>query len=263
MLRFLMLHIASGLVSLIPFAGVCAQDSSKFRAKSPNLQVSQCDGGACLNARVVGVTDGDTVTLLLPGAGGIEQVKARLTEIDAPERAQPWGARARQALANKVFGRQVQVPQAKQDRYGRLLARLYLDGRDINREMVREGHAWVYRSYATENWLPDEAQARSAGLGLWSLGAEQAVAPWQWRRGERARKLVARNDPQPPTDTQQGFSCGAKRYCKQMTSCEEALFHLASCGLSSLDGDKDGLPCESLCRGNAAGPFSATALLGD
>lgn len=263
MLRFLMLHIASGLVSLIPLAGVSAQESPKIPATAPNLEVPQCDGGACLNAQVVGVTDGDTVTLLLPKAGGFEQAKARLTEIDAPERAQPWGARARQALADKVFGRQVQVPRANKDRYGRLLARLYLDGRDINREMVREGHAWVYRRYATENWLPDEAQARKAGLGLWSLGAEQAVAPWQWRRGERARKQAAGSGPPPASGAQRDFSCGGKRYCKQMTSCEEALFHLTSCGLASLDRDQDGMPCEGLCRGNAAGPFSVTTLLGD
>ena len=253
MFRFPVLLIASGLASLIPIVGICAENKSKFGEYAANLQVPPCSLASCPTARVVGVADGDTLTLLLLGAGGVQRIKARLTEIDAPERAQPWGARARQALADKVFGREVQVTSGRNDRYGRLLARLYVGGRDINREMVREGHAWVYRSYATENWLPDEAAARSAGLGLWSLGAERAVAPWQWRRGERSREPAARDNPHPASSGRLAFSCGAKRYCKQMTSCEEARFHLARCGLNGLDGDQDGRPCESLCRGEAAG----------
>ncbi|WP_218915870.1 excalibur calcium-binding domain-containing protein [Sphingomonas jaspsi] len=43
------------------------------------------------------------------------------------------------------------------------------------------------------------------------------------------------------------FQCGAKRYCTQMNSCEEAQFHFRQCGLSRLDGDSDGIPCEDLC----------------
>jgi len=58
-------------------------------------------------------------------------------------------------------------------------------------EMVREGHAWVYRRYAVEDWLPDEAAARDSGLGLWSAGVDAPVPPWEWRRGKRAAKVVA------------------------------------------------------------------------
>ena len=104
-----------------------------------------CAAPSCFEAPVVAVADGDTVTVLRQTTAGPRQVRVRLTEIDAPERGQPWGARARQALADKVFRQTVRVSASGEDRYGRLLARLYitdgdtLTGRDVNREMVREG----------------------------------------------------------------------------------------------------------------------------
>ena len=214
-----------------------------------------CGNQSCFAAKVVGVSDGDTVTLLMQGDAGPSQVRTRLTEIDAPERRQPWGARSRQALANKLFGQQVLVASSGKDRYGRLLARLRIGNRDINREMVRDGHAWVYRRYATENWLPDETAARNAGRGLWSLHGSQRMPPWEWRQRQRQAKAAQRSTParsQRSTTARSPavLSCGAKRYCAEMTSCAEARFHLRTCALTSLDGDGDGVPCERrLCRG--------------
>lgn len=133
---------------------------------------------------MVGISDGDTVRLLIERNGSPAQVRLRLTEIDTPERGQPWGARARQALSSKLFRRQVLVASKGEDHYGRLLGRVYLDGRDINREMIREGHAWVYRRYSSDIWLlEDERLAREGGLGLWSLPESQRIPPWEWRRG--------------------------------------------------------------------------------
>lgn len=218
-----------------------------------------CREQRCFAAKVVGISDGDTVTLLLLNGGDAGPVKARLTEIDAPERRQPWGARSSQALANKVFGQQVLVASSGEDRYGRLLARLHLGNRDINRELVREGHAWVYRRYATQNWLPDEAAARNAGRGLWSLHSSQTTPPWEWRQRERQTKAAQRTTNTRSTKAAHrpamarnaaSFSCGGKRYCREMVSCAEARFHLQTCALATLDGDQDGIPCERrLCRG--------------
>ena len=206
-----------------------------------------CREQRCFAAKVVGISDGDTVTLLLLNGGDAGPVKARLTEIDAPERRQPWGAHSSQALANKVFGQQVLVASSGEDRYGRLLARLHLGNRDINRELVREGHAWVYRRYATQNWLPDEAAARNAGRGLWSLHSSQTTPPWEWRQRERQTKAAHR--PAMARNAA-SFSCGGKRYCREMVSCAEARFHLQTCALATLDGDQDSIPCERrLCRG--------------
>jgi endonuclease YncB( thermonuclease family) len=129
--------------------------------------------------KVISIADGDTLRILYRDG----QLKIRLAEIDTPERKQPWGNRARQALSDKVFGKIVDVVEIDRDRYGRIVGRIYLDGRDINREMVAEGHAWVYRKYMRdESLLTDEAVAREAGRGLWSLPEAKRVPPWEWRR---------------------------------------------------------------------------------
>lgn len=86
-------------------------------------------------ARSWGVTDGDTITVLVAQ----RPVKVRLAEIDAPERGQPWGAQAKKALSDKIFGQVVEVRVVDTDRYGRTVGHVHLKGRDINREMVQEG----------------------------------------------------------------------------------------------------------------------------
>ncbi len=105
--------------------------------------------------------------------------------------------------------------------------------------MVREGHAWAYRQYLSDgSLLMDEAKAKEQGIGLWSIA--DPVAPWEWRRGSRSRTI--------PLTPAESFTCGSKTYCRDMISCEEAMFYLQQCGLNRLDGDGDGIPCESLCR---------------
>ena len=70
------------------------------------------------------------------------------------------------------------------DRYGRTVGHIWLGSRDINREIVREGHAWVYRRYMKDkSLLDDENHARQGKLGLWSL--PDAVQPWEWRRKKK------------------------------------------------------------------------------
>ncbi len=82
-----------------------------------------------------------------------------------------------------MFGQVVGVVEIDRDRYGRIVGRIYLGSRDIKREMVAEGHAWVYRKYMRdESLLEDETASREAMLGLWSLPEAQRVPPWEWRR---------------------------------------------------------------------------------
>jgi endonuclease YncB( thermonuclease family) len=95
-----------------------------------------------LEGNVVGITDGDTLTILVDRT----QHKIRLAQIDTPERSQPWGTRARQALSEKVFRKDVTVRVSDTDRYGRLIGEIWLGDRDINRELIREGYAWAYQS---------------------------------------------------------------------------------------------------------------------
>ncbi|MCB1882060.1 MAG: thermonuclease family protein, partial [Gammaproteobacteria bacterium] len=75
------------------------------------------------------------------------------------------------------------VVQVSTDRYQRLVGRVFLDGRNINAEMVADGAAWVYRKYSDDPELLElERQAREQGRGLWALQEDQRVAPWEWRR---------------------------------------------------------------------------------
>ena len=158
-----------------------------FALLASGSSADPCDASSCLDALVVGISDGDTVTLLVQDDGRQFQTRFRLTEIDTPERGQPWGTRARQALAGKVFRQRVRIVSEGVDRYDRMLGKIYFEGRDINREMVREGHAWAYRQYLSdESLLDDERRAREAGAGLWSMPEAQQVPPWEWRRSGRS-----------------------------------------------------------------------------
>ena len=108
--------------------------------------------------------------------------------IDTPERAQPFGRRAGQALAKNVFGKVVQVDDLGKDRYGRTLGIVRLGTRNVNLELVREGWAWWYRKYAPKNkeLAAAEAAARKAKRGLWADA--KPIPPWDWRQSERERK---------------------------------------------------------------------------
>lgn len=204
---------------------------------------AQLAPGLEYSGQVVAIADGDTFTFLTTDK---RQIKVRLAEIDTPERAQPYGSRARQALSDLIFGKEVRVEEADTDRYGRLVGHVYIGNLHVNRQLVRQGMAWVYRQYLEDRTLlQDEQAARDAKLGLWSLPATEQVPPWEWRRGVKAK---AGPMAKAEGNKAQKFSCEGKTRCSEMTSCEEARFYLNECGVSSLDGDKDGVPCEKLCH---------------
>ncbi len=164
-------------------------------------------------------------------------MKIRLAQIDAPESEQAFGQKSRQSLAEMVFNKWVSVEKETVDKYGRTVGTVFVDGMDVNKNQVARGMAWVYLKYAHDKTLVQiEDNARQARAGLW--GDPNPVPPWEYRHG--GAKPTAATVP-AATGT-----CGTKRYCRQMSSCEEAKQYLA-CGVSSLDKDGDGVPCESLC----------------
>jgi endonuclease YncB( thermonuclease family) len=133
-------------------------------------------------ARVVGIADGDTITVLTAEK---RQVKVRLYGIDAPETGQDFGSRAKQAASELAFGKTVTVRPHDTDRYGRTVAEVFLpDGRSLNREMVRQGMAWWFRNFAPadRDLAALEAEAKAAHRGLW--GHPNPTPPWDWRKGE-------------------------------------------------------------------------------
>ena len=134
--------------------------------------------GVGVAARVLAVVDGDSLEV----RAGDEKLQVRLHGIDCPEWDQPHGAEAREFTTVLALGRMVKLLTRDEDAYGRRVAEVLLeDGRSLNRELVRAGHAWWYRRYSA---APDlerlEGEARAAGRGLWRH--PDPVPPWVWRR---------------------------------------------------------------------------------
>lgn len=137
-----------------------------------------------LGGRVVGVTDGDTITVL---AGGNVQEKIRLAGIDAPEVGQPFGQASKRNLSDQLHGRQVVVEWVKRDRYGRIVGKVLVNGNDACLGQIKSGLAWHYKKYEDEQspaertaYALAEDAAKAAKTGLWSEAA--AVPPWEWRK---------------------------------------------------------------------------------
>lgn len=193
------------------------------------------------NAKVIAVLDGDTVLVARPGK---RPAKVRLASIDAPEKAQPYGARSRQALAELVLGHEVRVDTVATDKYGRWVAQLTRDGHSVNQQQVSSGMAWEYSHFHRDReYAALQHEAQQARRGLWAQ--PDPVPPWEWRKSHPVTGAAPRDRSLPSAAAD--FSCGHKRHCSQMRSCDEAHFFLSHCGLSSLDKDGDGIPCPALC----------------
>ncbi|RYG57880.1 MAG: thermonuclease family protein [Alphaproteobacteria bacterium] len=148
---------------------------------------------------VVGVSDGDTITARCGSQGAFDQVKVRIGAIDAPEKAQPFGQRSKQAMSGLTFGKEVRLECSKTDRYRRSVCSVWVapssapDGPrtlDAGLAMVSVGMAWWYREYSSEQtaqargqyeFAEREAQTRRAGLWL----DAEPTAPWDWRQLRR------------------------------------------------------------------------------
>lgn len=153
-------------------------------------------GGALadtFDARVVGVTDGDTITVL---DANKQQHKIRFNGIDAPESRQPFGTRSTQNLARYVARKDVRLECSKVDRYGRKVCKVWVQPGDCPRchktldvglAQITDGMAWWYRRYADEQTSEDrgryesaENEARLRKRGLWA--DDNPLPPWEWRR---------------------------------------------------------------------------------
>ena len=131
--------------------------------------------------KVKWVVDGDTVHATKEG----KLYKIRLTEIDAPERDQPYGSESTQLLKQLLEDGYFDVDISGIDIYERHLGRLYDNGVDINREMVEQGLAWVYDKYVTDkSFYENQSSAQKNNRGLWQN--PESIAPWYWRQRGRA-----------------------------------------------------------------------------
>ena len=126
-------------------------------------------------AKVVKISDGDTITILQ----NKEQTKVRLYGIDAPEKKQDYGQKSRQFLASLIAGQMVEVEPKGKDRYKRTLGIIHFKGQDINAQMVLNGYAWAYVKYS-RIYVDQEKTARKNKLGLWQ--SSDPTPPWQLRK---------------------------------------------------------------------------------
>ncbi len=141
--------------------------------------------GALLICAVVGISDGDTLKARCDVNGTLTNLTVRLSEIDAPEKGQPFGHQSKQHLSDLCYRKRAEVRPASRDRYGRTAAQVICDGTDANAAMVRSGIAWAYTRYLTDPRVRAmEVIAQREHLGIWSQAG--GVPPWEWRaRGGR------------------------------------------------------------------------------
>ncbi len=137
-----------------------------------------------ITGRVVGVHDGDTLTLLT--ADKVE-VKVRLWGIDAPETGQAFGKNSKESLSDLAFKKEASVEEKSKDRYGRVVGVVTVAGKNVNLVQVETGMAWWYRDYAKKaaDFQKAEEQARTKKLGLWAN--KDPVPPWQWRKEKKEK----------------------------------------------------------------------------
>jgi endonuclease YncB( thermonuclease family) len=138
--------------------------------------------------KVVGVSDGDTLTVLTEGN---KPVMVRIFGIDAAESSQPFGTKSKQFASDMAFGKSVTVEKTGVDRYGRTLGVVKVGDKSVGLESVRRGLAWWYRQYAPSSMKikAAEAEARAAKRGIWTEG--NPTAPWECHRGGKSPKRGA------------------------------------------------------------------------
>jgi endonuclease YncB( thermonuclease family) len=251
-----------GLIALLSILHCVPATAETYNYRvCPKLSAKEAEKP--LPVGVVRVVDGDTIDVRkITDSDKVKPYRIRLAEIDAPETSQPYGKDSTGLLGTLVLGRTIDLYYIDCDSRRRIVGSLMIGTLYVNAEMVKRGAAWFYTEFSDSAALYDlENRARDSKLGLWALPKAQTVEPWIWRKmtaeehdairanASRVQSTVA--SPVSATESvtaPQSLTCGAKTYCREMTSCGEALFHLEECGLTRLDGDGDGVPCETLCR---------------
>lgn len=191
--------------------------------------------------KVLKVIDGDTIDIEING----KKENIRLIGIDAPESGQCFGnestSKAHKLLSSQVIVLEKDPSQDERDRYGRLLGYIFLsDGTNIQELMIREGFVREYtysKPYKYQSLFKNaQVEAQNNKRGLWQDGACS----------------IPTIEPKPSgsvqNNVQGSYTCDCSKLCGQIQTCDEAYFQLNNCSCTKRDSDKDGVPCESLCR---------------
>ena len=185
-------------VALLMLSCSCRNEVTESKActKLPRPAATPSERGTDetqITLHVSRVIDGDTFEGRLDNGGNpgvnpwmlqLTKIVVRISGIDAPERGQWYGDVATLHLQWLIGGKAAGLKLKQKDTYGRWIATVYLNGADISEEMLKEGLAWHYKEHdSNPRYAQLEAEAKQAGLGLWS--DDQAVPPWEWRRMDK------------------------------------------------------------------------------
>ena len=234
-----------------------------------------------LEGSIIKVTDGDTIVFK---DNNNEVLKVRLTQIDAPESKQKFGLESTKSLKDLCLNQNGRLEISGIDKYERTLAIVYCNDINANIHQLKNGLAWVYDDYVTEyTYYKYQNEAKKNKLGLWI--DEYPLAPWDFRKNKksydyRIKELETKYSKLKQSTAKQieiykkeikilskktveflnsvvteksnlnddnRFDC-LKKTCTQMLSCDEAYYKLEQCDMKALDRDKDGIPCESICK---------------
>lgn len=133
---------------------------------------------------VVGVSDGDTITVL---SDSKQEVKIRLYGIDCPEKRQDFGTKAKQFTSDAAFGKRVDVDALTIDKYGRTIGIVKVNGSNLSQMLIESGMAWVYDQYCKmeecATWRKAQERANSKRVGVWSM--KNPTPPWEFRHADK------------------------------------------------------------------------------
>lgn len=161
---------------------------------SPLLLVALLAINPAYADRVIGIADGDTLTVLHDQ----RPLKIRLADIDAPEKKQAFGQRSKESLSDLCWNKDATYRTQTIDKYGRTVARVSCAGIDANRVQVERGLAWVYSQYNTDSSLPSvQAAAKSSRKGLWADNAP--MPPWEFRHPIKQTSYQPKTAADDPT----------------------------------------------------------------
>lgn len=202
----------------------CRQSDNSVNESTKNVE----DNTA--GYKVIAIKDGDTIEILKDG----KPLRVRLLGVDAPEKNQDFGTRARQFTSDLCFGKFVNLVIDGNDRYGRTVGTIILpDGRSLNQELVRGGFAWHYKAYSKDEELARlEIEARTQKVGLWA--GKDPIAPWDFRKNQRTGvgNISTENIPAKPSDASRTVyicdSKGATTYhntktCSSLARCKSEI----------------------------------------
>lgn len=138
--------------------------------------------------QAIKVSDGDTMNVQKVENGKFvgEVIKIRMFGIDAPEKTQDYGSESKQALEKLVNGKTLEIVEKNKDRYGRTVAVIYAEGKNVNEEMVKTGNAWWYQEYDKNDTKMQAYQENAQKNKLGLFGKKGYMEPWNYRKEKKS-----------------------------------------------------------------------------